>query len=53
MPLFNEHSIDCIAYAKGEAAWLEFCRTGIKAGNPYIIESDAWYSFNRGWNAQN
>lgn len=47
MKLFNEHDIVWEAYDAGFAS----CENGDTGGNPYPSGTDAWYSWNRGWNA--
>lgn len=47
MKLFNGNDIDWKAYEVGRAANLSGDQ-GLE--NPYEKETDAWFSWNRGWN---
>lgn len=51
--LFNDHPVIREAYDKGFADWdLHFSSDWkIRPRNPYEKETDQWYSWNMGWNA--
>ena len=45
--------IDWDAYQKGKEASIKYNSDTTKANNPYILNTDSWYSWNKGWNSDN